>query len=119
MKNLGSPLPSHASTVAAPCAGRAEASVVAIRAYAGEEHLERKSPRQFQCGFKGACLVNGTISIDSQPMAGTTIHVRVPMESKQRSQRQAVQEIPMNLREHSLNHTYSRRDKEATRQACP
>src|SRR5215831_909799 len=35
-------------------------------------------------------LVNGAISIKSEPMAGTTIHVRVPMESKQGSQRQAV-----------------------------
>ena len=27
-------------------------------------------------------LVNGTISIESKPMGGTTIHVRVPLESK-------------------------------------
>ena len=35
-------------------------------------------------------LVNGTISIESKPMGGTTIHVRVPLELKQASQRQAV-----------------------------
>jgi signal transduction histidine kinase len=35
-------------------------------------------------------LVNGTIEIQSKPMGGTTIHVRVPLESKQDSQRQAV-----------------------------
>jgi len=35
-------------------------------------------------------LVNGTISIESKPMGGTTIHVRVPPDSKQDSQRQAV-----------------------------
>jgi len=35
-------------------------------------------------------LVNGTISIESKTMSGTTIHVRVPLESKQASQRQAV-----------------------------
>ena len=28
-------------------------------------------------------LVNGTIEVDSKPMGGTTIHVRVPRESKQ------------------------------------
>ena len=27
-------------------------------------------------------LVNGKITIESQPMGGTTIHVRVPLESK-------------------------------------
>ena len=36
-----------------------------------------------------ARLVNGTIAIDSKPMAGTTIHVRVPLESKHDSQRAA------------------------------
>src|SRR5215471_13342240 len=35
-------------------------------------------------------LVNGTISIESKPMGGTTIHVRVPLESKQGSRREAV-----------------------------
>jgi PAS domain S-box-containing protein len=34
-------------------------------------------------------LVNGTISIESKPMGGTTIHVRVPIESKDSSQRAA------------------------------
>jgi signal transduction histidine kinase len=34
-------------------------------------------------------LVNGTISIESKPMGGTTIHVRVPLES-QASERAAV-----------------------------
>jgi PAS domain S-box-containing protein len=34
-------------------------------------------------------LVNGTISIESKPMGGTTIHVRVPIESKYGSQRAA------------------------------
>jgi PAS domain S-box-containing protein len=34
-------------------------------------------------------LVNGTIAIDSRPMGGTTIHVRVPLESKHDSQRAA------------------------------
>jgi len=34
-------------------------------------------------------LVNGTISIESKPMTGTTIHVRVPVESKYGSQRAA------------------------------
>jgi PAS domain S-box-containing protein len=34
-------------------------------------------------------LMNGTISIESKPMGGTTIHVRVPMESKDSSQRAA------------------------------
>jgi signal transduction histidine kinase len=34
-------------------------------------------------------LVNGTIAIDSKPMAGTTIHVRVPVESKHEAQRAA------------------------------
>jgi len=33
--------------------------------------------------------VNGTISIESKPMGGTTIHVRVPIESKYGSQRAA------------------------------
>jgi PAS domain S-box-containing protein len=32
-------------------------------------------------------LVNGTIAIDSKPMGGTTIEVRVPLESQQASQR--------------------------------
>jgi signal transduction histidine kinase len=31
-------------------------------------------------------LVNGTIAIDSKPMGGTTIHVRVPLEFQQASQ---------------------------------
>jgi len=35
-------------------------------------------------------LVNGTISIKSEPMGGTTIHVRVPLDSEQGFQRQAV-----------------------------
>jgi PAS domain S-box-containing protein len=35
-------------------------------------------------------LVNGTISIESKPMGGTTIHVRVPMESKHAATREAV-----------------------------
>jgi len=34
-------------------------------------------------------LVNGTIAIDSKPMGGTTIHVFVPLESQQGSQRAA------------------------------
>src|SRR5246127_1436149 len=34
-------------------------------------------------------LVNGTISIESKPMGGTTIHVRVPLGSKDSSQRAA------------------------------
>jgi PAS domain S-box-containing protein len=34
-------------------------------------------------------LVNGTISIDSKPMGGTTIHVRVPFKSEQVAQRAA------------------------------
>ena len=35
-------------------------------------------------------LVNGTISIESKPMGGTTIHVRVPLGSEHGSQREAV-----------------------------
>ena len=35
-------------------------------------------------------LVNGTITIESKPMGGTTIRVRVPLESQQASQRKAV-----------------------------
>jgi len=35
-------------------------------------------------------LVNGTISIDSKSMGGTTIHVRVPLESQHIAKRQAV-----------------------------
>jgi signal transduction histidine kinase len=35
-------------------------------------------------------LVNGTISIESKPMGGTIIHVRVPFGSEQSFQRQAV-----------------------------
>src|SRR5205809_1554123 len=35
-------------------------------------------------------LVNGTIAIDSAPMVGTTVHVRVPLDSKRGSQRAAV-----------------------------
>lgn len=34
-------------------------------------------------------LVNGTIAMDSKPMGGTTIHVRVPMESRHALQRVA------------------------------
>jgi signal transduction histidine kinase len=34
-------------------------------------------------------LVNGTIAIDSKPMGGTTIHVRVPLGSEHTSQRAA------------------------------
>src|SRR5437867_3161714 len=34
-------------------------------------------------------LVNGTIAIDSEPMVGTAVHVRVPLDSKRRSQRSA------------------------------
>ena len=34
-------------------------------------------------------LVNGTITIDSKPMAGTTIHVRVPLPPRKHSQRAA------------------------------
>lgn len=30
-------------------------------------------------------LVNGTIVIDSKPMRGTRIHVRIPIESEQRA----------------------------------
>jgi len=32
-------------------------------------------------------LVNGTIAIESKPMGGTTIEVRVPLESQHSSQR--------------------------------
>ena len=35
-------------------------------------------------------LVGGTMAIESKPMGGTTIHVRVPLESEDRSQRAAV-----------------------------
>ena len=35
-------------------------------------------------------LVNGTISIESKPMGGTTINVRVPLESKHAAKREAV-----------------------------
>ena len=35
-------------------------------------------------------LVNGTITIDSKPTSGTTIHVSVPLESGQSSQRNAM-----------------------------
>lgn len=35
-------------------------------------------------------LVSGTISIESKPMGGTTIHVRAPLGSKQDSARKAV-----------------------------
>ena len=35
-------------------------------------------------------LVNGTFSIESKPMCGTTIHVRVPLESKHAAKREAV-----------------------------
>lgn len=35
-------------------------------------------------------LVNGTIAIHSEPMVGTSIHVRVPLEPERRSQRRAV-----------------------------
>jgi hypothetical protein len=31
-------------------------------------------------------LVNGTIAIESKPMHGTTVHVRVPLESEHRSE---------------------------------
>jgi PAS domain S-box-containing protein len=34
-------------------------------------------------------LLNGTVAIDSKPMGGTTIHVRVPFKSEQGSQRAA------------------------------
>jgi signal transduction histidine kinase len=34
-------------------------------------------------------LVNGTISIESKPRSGTTIHVRVPLESKHATKREA------------------------------
>jgi len=34
-------------------------------------------------------LVNGTISINSKQMVGTTVHVRVPLPSAQDSQRAA------------------------------
>jgi PAS domain S-box-containing protein len=35
-------------------------------------------------------LVNGTISVESKPMGGTTIHVRVPLESQVAAKREAV-----------------------------
>jgi signal transduction histidine kinase len=35
-------------------------------------------------------LVNGTISIESKPMGGTTIHVRVPLSSAEGAEREAV-----------------------------
>src|ERR1700746_1386955 len=35
-------------------------------------------------------LVNGTIAIESKPMGGTTIHVRMPLESKHAAKREAV-----------------------------
>jgi signal transduction histidine kinase len=35
-------------------------------------------------------LAGGTIAIESKPRGGTTIHVRVPLESEDRSQRAAV-----------------------------
>ena len=35
-------------------------------------------------------LVDGTFVIDSKPMGGTTIHVRVPLDSERASQRVAV-----------------------------
>jgi hypothetical protein len=55
MSGASGTLSSHStSTIAAPCAGRTVARVVAIRAYAGGEYPERKSPRKFQRGFKGA-----------------------------------------------------------------
>jgi hypothetical protein len=34
-------------------------------------------------------LVNGTIAIDSKPMSGTRIHVRVPLESEHDNKRAA------------------------------
>jgi len=34
--------------------------------------------------------VNGTISIESKPMGGTTIRVRVPLESQHAAKREAV-----------------------------
>jgi signal transduction histidine kinase len=34
-------------------------------------------------------LVNGTISIDSKPMGGTTIHMRVPLVSEHAAKREA------------------------------
>jgi hypothetical protein len=39
-------------TLAAPCAGRTVAGVIAIRAYPGGKDPERKSSRQFQRGLK-------------------------------------------------------------------
>jgi hypothetical protein len=36
-----------------------------------------------------ARLLNGTISIESKPTSGTTIHVRVPLESKHAAKREA------------------------------
>ena len=41
-------------------------------------------------------LVNGTISIESKPRSGTTIHVRVPVDSKFGSQRQSQLETRAN-----------------------
>jgi len=35
-------------------------------------------------------LVNGAISIESRPMDGTRIYLRVPLNSEQNSQREAV-----------------------------
>jgi signal transduction histidine kinase len=37
-----------------------------------------------------ARLVNGTITFESKPMSGTTIHVRVPLQSENGAQRAAV-----------------------------
>jgi signal transduction histidine kinase len=37
-------------------------------------------------------LVNGTIEIQSKPMGGTTVHVRVPFESERVSERAAVKQ---------------------------
>ena len=42
------------STIAAPCAGRTVAGVIAIRAHPGAVDPDRKKPRQFQRGFKAA-----------------------------------------------------------------
>jgi len=75
---------------------------VELAEYSDEVHLiVRDSGRGFDVGAvkqglglismrERIRLVNGTIAIESKPMVGTTIRVRVPLESKHPAQRVAV-----------------------------
>ena len=66
-----------ASTIAAPCAGRAVARVIAIPAYPGSQEPRRKGSRQFQGGFKAlACTPSHKPSVRTRGLRTRSFYMR-------------------------------------------